>query len=198
MAPREIVFGNDLECQMTSRRGERLPLRTAAVTGLALLCFAANSLLCRAALRGGRIDAATFTTVRLTSGAVVLALITLLARAPLRGRGNVASGFALFAYAAAFSFAYLRIGAGVGALLLFGAVQVTMLGWSVARGGRPGPLQWLGVAIALVGPGMPTLSLPSPFQREGNTSGAAHRLRPQVGAQQLGHAPGLRGAATAG
>jgi len=127
------------------------PLRTAALTGATLVCFAANSLLCRAALRPNLLDAATFTSVRLASGATALALIVALRRRvrwPSRGPG---SAIALFVYAAAFSLAYLRIGAGVGALLLFGAVQVTMLGWSVVRGARPGAMQWFGVALALAG-----------------------------------------------
>ena len=134
------------------------PVRTAALTAATLLCFAANSLLCRAALRGRRIDAATFTSVRLVSGAAALALVVVARRRSLRRAGSVGSGLALFGYAAAFSLAYVRIGAGVGALLLFGAVQVTLLGWSVARGARPGAVQWLGIAVALAG--LACLALP--------------------------------------
>ena len=126
-------------------------LRVAALTAATLVCFAANSLLCRAALRERRIDAATFTTVRLASGAAALALLVALRGRGFRRTGSVGSGLALFGYAAAFSLAYVRIGAGVGALLLFGAVQVTMLGWSVARGARPRATQWLGIAVALGG-----------------------------------------------
>ncbi len=146
--------GNDRTSEK-SRRGKLgrgpSPLRTAALTAATLLCFAANSLLCRAALRDRRIDAATFTSVRLVSGAAALALVVAIRRRSLRGAGSVGSALALFVYAAAFSLAYVRIGAGVGALLLFGAVQVTMLGWSVARGARPSALQWIGIAVALCG-----------------------------------------------
>lgn len=146
-------------------RGGPSWVRTAALTAATLLCFAANSLLCRAALRDRRIDAATFTSVRLASGAAALAVIVLARRRSLRGAGSAGSALALFVYAAAFSLAYLRIGAGVGALLLFGAVQVTMLSWSVARGARPYPLQWLGIAVALGGLAwlaLPGASAPDP------------------------------------
>ena len=117
---------------------------------LAALCaFAANSLLTRLALGGGLIDAPTFTAVRIVAGALMLSA---LAGRRLKGAGGGwVSGLALFAYAAPFSFAYLRIGAGVGALLLFGAVQVTMIAWGLWKGERPGALVWLGFATALAG-----------------------------------------------
>src|SRR6266702_4077914 len=133
-------------------------LRTVALTAATLVCFAANSLLCRAALRPRLIDAATFTSIRLVSGAAALALILAMTKRERPGGGSVGSAVALFAYAGAFSLAYVRIGAGVGALLLFGAVQVTMLGWSVARGARPGWLAWFGIAIGLGG--LACLALP--------------------------------------
>ena len=133
-------------------------LRTVALTAMTLVCFAANSLLCRAALRPRLIDAATFTSIRLVSGAAALALILAMTKRERPAGGSVGSAVALFAYAGAFSLAYVRIGAGVGALLLFGAVQVTMLGWSVARGARPGGLAWFGIAIGLVG--LACLALP--------------------------------------
>ncbi|HEY7511734.1 MAG TPA: DMT family transporter [Vicinamibacteria bacterium] len=129
------------------------PLRTAALTSAALTAFAANSLLCRAALLGGLVDAATFTTVRIVSGAAALLVLDRLwtpgDRAP--AGGSWASAAALFAYAAAFSFAYVRIGAGVGALLLFAAVQATMIAWAVRSGERLRSVQWLGVLTALGG-----------------------------------------------
>jgi len=125
--------------------------RTIALTAATLVCFAANSLLCRAALRPRLVDPTTFTSVRIVSGAAALALILAVARRARPSGGSGTSAAALFAYAAAFSFAYTRIGAGVGALLLFAAVQVTMVAWSVVRGVRPRPLQWLGIAIALGG-----------------------------------------------
>lgn len=126
---------------------------TVAFTAAALVGFAANSVLCRLALRGGEIDAASYTAVRLMSGAVVLAVLAYprFATSPAMSRGSWASAFALFAYAAPFSFAYVRINTGVGALVLFGCVQTTMLGWAIARGERPRPLVWLGLAIAAGG-----------------------------------------------
>jgi drug/metabolite transporter (DMT)-like permease len=142
------------------------PARLAALTTATLVCFAANSLLCRAALRPGLVDPATFTTVRLASGAAVLALVLLLSRRARPSGGTVGSAFALFAYAAAFSLAYVRIGAGVGALLLFAAVQVTMVGWSAAHGTRPTPWQAAGIAVALAGLAwlaLPGASSPDPL-----------------------------------
>ncbi|WP_248357887.1 DMT family transporter [Anaeromyxobacter oryzae] len=135
---------------MSPSRARPSLLRIALLTAATLACFAANSLLCRAALGPRRADPATFTLVRIASGAVVLALVLAARRARPAG-GTLGSALALFVYAAAFSLAYVRIGAGVGALLLFAAVQVTMLGWSAVRGVRPRPLQVLGVGVALAG-----------------------------------------------
>jgi len=125
--------------------------RTIALTALAMLAFAANSILCRLALTQTDIDPATFTFVRIGSGAVMLwAIVAILRRGePISGSWRAA--FALFAYAAAFSFAYLSLPAGAGALLLFGAVQATMVIAGIVRGDRPAPRQWLGLAIALAG-----------------------------------------------
>jgi drug/metabolite transporter (DMT)-like permease len=131
--------------------------RTILFTVLALCGFAANSLLCRRALGVGLIDPASFTAVRLISGAAALALIVAIRQDSPAG-GSWFSALALFAYAAAFSASYVRIGAGVGALLLFGAVQATMLAWGLLRGERPRPMQWLGIAVALGGLGL--LNLP--------------------------------------
>ena len=100
--------------------------RIALLTLLALVAFAGNSLLCRAALAHAGIDAASFTLVRLLSGAVVLGLLAWLRPGGSRSRGNWLSALALFAYAAAFSFAYLQLTAGAGALLLLPA---RVLGW---------------------------------------------------------------------
>jgi drug/metabolite transporter (DMT)-like permease len=128
-------------------------IETALWTALALTSFAFNSILTRMALGRRLIDAASFTTVRLATGALVLALLVRWsARSwqPLRGRG-LGGPLALFVYAAPFSFAYLRIGAATGALVLFGSVQLTMIGWSVGRGERPGALTWLGLALAAGG-----------------------------------------------
>jgi drug/metabolite transporter (DMT)-like permease len=128
-------------------------LRTTLATAAALAGFAANSLLCRKALLSVAIDAASFTALRLLSGAIVLALLERAARrgAPSRSAVSIASALALFAYAAAFSYAYLRLGAGVGALVLFACVQVTMIGWDIREGARPRPTEWAGLALALAG-----------------------------------------------
>jgi drug/metabolite transporter (DMT)-like permease len=124
--------------------------RLVAVTAATLACFAANSLLCRAALAPGLIDPVTFTAVRVASGAAMLSAIVLVGRSRPRG-GSWPSALALFAYAIAFSLAYVRIGASVGALLLFPSVQISMTAWAVSRGARPRARQWVGIALALVG-----------------------------------------------
>jgi drug/metabolite transporter (DMT)-like permease len=139
--------------------------RTAAATMVAMLAFAGNSLLCRMALRNSAIDPASFTAIRLGSGALVLLAIQMLRGGGSLRQGSWASGFALFAYAAAFSWAYVSLAAGTGALLLFGAVQATMLSWGLLRGERMDPLQWSGLVIAatgLIALLMPGLSAPSP------------------------------------
>jgi drug/metabolite transporter (DMT)-like permease len=137
------------------------PPKTALLTALALLAFAANSLLARLALRSGSMDAASFTAVRLAAGALALGLLVRSRGGgrPARAAATPVGPLALFAYAAAFSFAYVRIGAAAGALILFGAVQMTMVGWGVARGERPGPRVWAGAAVAVAG--LLWLTLPS-------------------------------------
>ncbi|HEB0687654.1 TPA: EamA family transporter [Pseudomonas aeruginosa] len=102
--------------------------RTLLLTVLAMLAFAGNSLLCRAALKDTAIDAVSFTALRLFSGALMLAVLLHLRRRPATpARGGWRGAAALFVYAAAFSYAYVQLDAGTGALLLFGAVQVTLL-----------------------------------------------------------------------
>ena len=136
--------------------------RVFVLTLLAMIAFASNSLLCRAALRDTGIDAASFTLVRIFSGAIALWLISSVAavsdrrnnpvgaqRAPLQG--NWISAFALFAYAAAFSFAYNTLSAGTGALLLFGAVQATMIFWGLHKGERLRAIQIVGLIVAITG-----------------------------------------------
>lgn len=138
-------------------------MRIFLLTALSLLAFAANSLLCRLALQSGSIDPASFAAIRLTSGAVVLVLVM-----RLRGVSPAASGgwlpaFWLFAYAVAFSFAYVNLPTGVGALLLFGAVQATMIGAGLWRGERLSVRQGLGLLLAmggLVGLLLPGISSP--------------------------------------
>jgi len=116
-----------------------------------MAAFAANSVLCRLALTYTSIDAASFTTVRLVSGALALWLIVRPLGQGRRVTGNWASAFALFAYAAAFSFAYITLPTGAGALLLFGAVQATMILAGLWNGERFGILQSGGFALALGG-----------------------------------------------
>ena len=140
-----------------------LNLRIVVCTVLALVAFAGNSLLCRAALAHTRIDAASFTTVRLLSGAVVLCSLVWLRGAVRAGRGNWLSALALFAYAAGFSFSYLHLTAAAGALLLFGAVQTTMIGYGIWSGEQMRWLQIVGLILAccgLVGLLLPGLSAP--------------------------------------
>ena len=139
-------------------------------TTFALIAFAFNSIFCRLALRGDEADAVGFTAVRLASGAVALVLISLVCRSPrvskgltrtsderpslTRGplhAGNWPSALLLFAYAICFSFAYLGLTAGTGALILFGSVQMTMIAVTLFRGERPRLLEWLGLAAAVIG-----------------------------------------------
>src|SRR6266480_6727362 len=139
-----------------------------------MIAFASNSLLCRAALKQTTVDAATFTFTRIFSGAAALWLVMQIRRdmkvpspqsspkgrggsfslrkeVGMRGTGNWPSAFALFAYAAGFSFAYVDLSAGTGALLLFSAVQATMILWGLHKGERLRARQWLGLALAVGG-----------------------------------------------
>ncbi len=126
-------------------------LRTALLTVFAMLAFASNSLLCRVALKDTAIDAASFTAIRLASGALILAAI-LAARGkrPTTG-GSWPMAAMLAAYAACFSFAYRDLTAATGALLLFGAVQLTMMGYGLWAGERIGGRKLAGLAVALAG-----------------------------------------------
>lgn len=139
----------------------------ALFTALAMIAFAGNSLLCRLALAHTGIDAASFTSIRLLSGALVLWLIVSCQRKPVSGAGSWASALALFAYAACFSFAYVSLTAATGALLLFGAVQTTMIGVGLWRGERLRARQWAGLLLAVAGllglllPGLSAPPLPA-------------------------------------
>ena len=139
------------------------PTRTLALTALAMTAFAGNSLLCRIALKHTSLDAASFTAIRLLSGALVLWLVARRWRGAQSGAGSWPSALALFAYAAGFSFAYVSLPAATGALLLFGAVQATMIGYGLWKGERFRPLQLAGLALAfggIVGLLLPGLSAP--------------------------------------
>jgi drug/metabolite transporter (DMT)-like permease len=118
-----------------------------------MVCFAANSILCRMALKGDAIDASRFTIIRLASGAAVLSLILLITarRRPARTDGNWISAAMLFLYAMTFSFAYVSLAAGTGALILFGAVQLTMILGALRSGERLAPGEWLGGGMAFAG-----------------------------------------------
>lgn len=142
-----------------------IDLRTALATAAALVCFAANSLLCRAALADGSIDPWSFTAIRIASGAIVLTALAALGPKHSQGRGSWLSALALYGYAGAFSLAYQSLGAGVGALVLFASVQATMLGSSIWRAVRPSAREWWGFGIAFAGLVVLTLpgaSLPDP------------------------------------
>lgn len=135
---------------------------------LALVAFAANSVLCRLALGEAAIDPASYTAVRLIAGAITLAIIAYCLRKGYSSRiaTNWTSAAMLFLYAVSFSFAYISLSTGVGALILFAAVQITMVGIGLYRGERPQPSEWFGLVIALggliylVSPG---IAAPSPF-----------------------------------
>jgi drug/metabolite transporter (DMT)-like permease len=152
-------------------------MRVFILTALAMIAFASNSLLCRAALKQTTIDPATFTFVRIFSGAIVLVVVvgireSLITKNSLpspqsspdgRGgpfslrekvgmrAGDWISAVSLFVYAAGFSFAYVGLSAGTGALLLFGAVQATMILWGFRRGERLDAAEIAGILIALIG-----------------------------------------------
>ena len=140
-------------------------LATLLLTLLAMLLFAANSLLCRAALRHTAIDPASFTAVRLLSGALATGGLLALRRAVPRRSGSWSSAIILVVYATCFSFAYLTLPAGTGALLLFMAVQATMVLWGLRRGEGLGWRQGTGLVLALGGLGVllrPGLQAPPP------------------------------------
>ncbi len=142
------------------------PGRTVLLTATTLVAFAGNSILCRMALKDGAIDPIAFTSIRLASGAFILGVIvqlrsqSLFSLRPIRWKPAAA----LSSYAITFSLAYVSIEAGVGALLLFSAVQVTMISVAVVRGSRPGVTEWAGITTAIGGLGLllaPGLTAPS-------------------------------------
>jgi drug/metabolite transporter (DMT)-like permease len=129
-------------------------LRTLALTAITMAFFAANSVLARLALRGGEIDAGTYTAVRIGSGAAALVLLMALhgeGIALVRANGSWGSAATLAGFATAYSFAYLSLDAGVGALIQFAMVQITMNGAGLYRGERPRVSEWAGLALALGG-----------------------------------------------
>ncbi|MBE9001389.1 DMT family transporter [Nostoc sp. LEGE 12447] len=143
------------------------PPRTLILTILAMLAFASNSLLCRMALKHTNIDAASFTSIRLISGALVLWLIVRLRGETIAKAGSWFASLALISYAACFAIAYVSLSAGTGALLLFGSVQITMISYGLWMGERLRWSQSMGLILALAGliglllPGVTTPPLPS-------------------------------------
>ena len=142
-----------------------ISVRTWMLTLITMVAFAANSLLCREALRHTAIDAASFSVVRVVSGALVLTLLVWLRGRKRQRGGSWGSALALLGYAAAFSFAYRSLTAGTGALLLFGAVQVTMISRGLLAGERLRAVQSAGLVLAVIGLVallLPGLSAPEP------------------------------------
>ena len=130
----------------------RPDVTTAVLTSLTMVAFASNSLLARLALGAGGSDAISFTTLRLVSGAVMLAAIVRAREGNWTALRPALSGpLILFAYAVPFSVAYTRIGAATGALVLFGSVQLTMVAYGLWRGERPAPVAWAGSLLATAG-----------------------------------------------
>ncbi|MCC1490996.1 DMT family transporter [Cognatishimia sp. F0-27] len=128
-------------------------MRVFLLTALTMVAFASNSLLNRAALAGPHIDAISFGTIRLIAGAVALGILMVAMRGALRlgGAGRIGGVVGLMLYLYAFSVAYVTLDAGLGALILFGTVQITMFAGSLMGGERPPLLRWLGAALAFSG-----------------------------------------------
>jgi drug/metabolite transporter (DMT)-like permease len=155
---------------MAPRENAGVGWGTAGLTAAAMLAFAANSLLCRAALGGGHADAASFTMLRLAAGALALSALARVRGNPeLPARPEWGSALALFAYAIGFSLAYRRVPVGAGALLLFAAVQLTMVLAGLRAGERPRALEWAGHALSIAG----VVALTRPGQARPDPVGAA-------------------------
>lgn len=136
-----------------SSKSDNVLIKTITFTVLALVAFAANSVLCRLALGEETIDASSFTVIRLLSGAIVLLVILQFSgnKNNSSRKGSWLATIMLFLYAAPFSFAYITLDTGTGALILFGAVQITMILLSLISGNRLHVTEWMGVAIAFIG-----------------------------------------------
>lgn len=173
---------------------------TVSLTAIAMLAFAANSLLARLALAEPAIGASSYTVIRLASGAVALGLLLGWRRSSGARRelpGNWLSALALFVYAIAFSLAYLRLGAAAGALILFAAVQCTMISWGICRNARPTARELAGLAVAfaafvyLVSPGVGTPDLPgSVLMLVSGIAWGIYSLRGRGGTDPLGDTAG--------
>lgn len=128
-------------------------IKTIIYTTLALIAFAANSVICRLALKDGAIDPGMFTGIRLFSGAAVLIALVFLSKDKRyeKSKGSWTSAGMLFLYAAAFSYAYVSLETGIGALIIFGVVQITMIASSLISGYKMNVMEWLGIVLALAG-----------------------------------------------
>ncbi|MDN4502373.1 DMT family transporter [Alteromonadaceae bacterium BrNp21-10] len=153
-----------------------MPIIAVFYTSLALLAFAGNSVLCRLALHHLQMDAGSFTGIRLIAGAITLLLLVSLFNLrqlprhdkplshQLRSAGSWSAACMLFVYAIAFSYAYITLDTGTGALILFAAVQITMLVVNALRGNRLLMMEWMGLLLAMLGLVyllLPTLSIPT-------------------------------------
>lgn len=128
-------------------------MKTAILTSLALIAFASNSVICRLALGNNTIDASSFTIIRLFSGAIVLLFLVKFSNSTKRilSKGNWLVSSMLFIYAASFSYAYKSLDTGTGALILFGAVQITIILFAIIQGNILNNKEWMGVFISLFG-----------------------------------------------
>jgi len=152
---------------MASKMNPHSILKTFILTSMALIAFAANSVLCRLALGSGAIDASSFTIIRLLSGSIVLLIIISITRnvSTQSTKGSWAASFMLFLYAATFSYAYISLDTGTGALILFASVQIAMILQSLISGTRLHFIEWVGVTVAFAGfvylilPGVTTPSI---------------------------------------
>lgn len=143
-------------------------MQLAFLTSLTMIAFAANSVFARLALADGAIDPASYSLLRLASGALMLGLLVFRSGivSAVTRHGSLPSAVALFVYAAGFSYAYLALDTGTGALILFACVQATMIGWSVLNGDRPSLMEWTGLIIAFaafVGLVSPGVTAPDPL-----------------------------------
>ncbi len=149
-----IFVKNEEGKAFSSATMKMIPVRkTFGYTLLALIAFAGNSIICRIALKETAIEPALFTSIRLISGAIVLMLIVLMTAKTdkTKSKGSWFSAAMLFIYAATFSYAYVSLETGTGALILFGVVQITMIAYSLFSGNKMSHIEWLGVAVALCG-----------------------------------------------
>ena len=162
-----LPYGLSQKTRMS--KADQIPiLRTIFLTSLALTAFAANSVLCRLALGAGAIDAASFTAIRLFSGIITIFLILVLRREKklIPRKGSWTSSLMLFLYAITFSYAYITLDTGTGALILFGAVQITMILISLFSGNRLHMSEWGGMVLSFGGfvyLVLPGVSTPSPL-----------------------------------